>query len=394
MHKKAIGSVLMILGTSIGAGMLALPVVTAHESFSITLILLIAAWLLMIIGAFSVLEVNLWLNPNTNLISMAEATIGKWGKSITWVFYLLLLYSLISAYLSGMSDILHSLLASIHIMIPRWTSTFLALALFGAIVYRGISSVDLVNRGLMSLKFIAYFIIVIAIVRHIHISTLFQGDLTWRNSAFLVMLTSFGYAIILPSLRTYLDSNKKLLIKVVLFGSLLPFLVYAIWIFAVQGLLPRTGTEGLIAMITSENTNSMLMNSMGQTIGTFWLADIVKIFISICAITSFLGVSICLTDFIADGLQVAKRGRTSWLVYGVSYLPPLILVLFLPGIYIHALDYAGILCLIILVLLPLSMLYFGRYRIAFEGSKILPLGKVAIMILLLLGVVLLFASLF
>ncbi len=386
MYKKAIGSILMILGTSVGAGMLALPIVTAHLSFSISMCLLFFAWLLMTIGAFSVLEVNLWLPSTTNMITMADRTIGRWGKALTWVVYLLLLYSLICAYLSGLGDIIQSLLANVKLDIPRWSSTLFGLLLFGVIVYRGIGSVDIVNRGLMSIKFIAYLLLVILFAKHIHINFVFEGDYQWQNSALMVMLTSFGYAIIVPSLRAYLHSDTKLLKRVIIIGSIIPLLIYALWIFAIQGIITKTGENGLITMLNSSQPNSMLMNQINEVVNTAWLSNIAKLFISISAITAFLGVSICLTDFIADGLSIKKNGKSALLVYGMTYIPPMIIVLMFPGIFIKALAYGGILCLILLVIIPLAMLYKGRYTYGFRNVTLVPFGKLFIVACMIVSI--------
>lgn len=394
MCKKAIGSVLMILGTSVGAGMLALPIVTAHLNYSISMVLLFSAWLLMTVGAFCILEVNLWLPSKNNMISMADRTIGRWGKLITWLVYLLLLYSLICAYLSGLGDIIQGLLANISLHAPRWFTTILGLLLFGTIVYRGIGSVDIVNRGLMSVKLLAYVLLVGMVAKHINISYVFQGNIQWENSAFMVMLTSFGYAIIVPSLRDYLDSNEKLLKKVILIGSLIPFVIYAIWIFVIQGVIAKSGDNGLIAMLQSNQPNSMLMTHMSQLGHTAFLSTIAKLFISICAVTSFLGVSICLTDFIADGLAIQKQGKSAMLIYLIAYLPPLIIVLISPGIFIKALDYAGILCLILLIIIPLAMLYAGRYKHGLREAMFLPYGKKFLLSCIVLSVFILMINLY
>ena len=47
MDFKLIGSILLIVGTSIGAGMLALPIATAQLGFGGSLILLFACWIVM-----------------------------------------------------------------------------------------------------------------------------------------------------------------------------------------------------------------------------------------------------------------------------------------------------------------------------------------------------------
>ena len=79
---RMIGGILLVAGTSIGAGMLALPVVTGFAGFWPSFGLLLAYWGLMTYTALLILEVNLWTKkPNSNLITMAEMTLGAPGKS-------------------------------------------------------------------------------------------------------------------------------------------------------------------------------------------------------------------------------------------------------------------------------------------------------------------------
>src|SRR5579862_2363513 len=107
MNSKLIGGILLVTGTTIGAGMLALPIATAQLGFWGSLVLLIVGWAIMVSSAFLFLEVNLWLPANTNFISMAGATLGKGGQIITWLVYLMLMYSILSAYMDGGGDLLH-----------------------------------------------------------------------------------------------------------------------------------------------------------------------------------------------------------------------------------------------------------------------------------------------
>jgi tyrosine-specific transport protein len=384
---RTIGSILMILGTSVGAGMLALPIASAHANWEMTFLMMIGSWFLMTVGAFAILEVNLWFSPETNLISMVNNTLGKYFKILTWIIYLLLLYSLLCAYLSGGSDILRGLFQSVHVALPSQLTTILALVVLGAIVYRGVCSVDMVNRGLMSVKLLAYAILVIAIFPHINIQNIYAGDFSYQTSTLMVMITSFGFAIIVPTLRSYLHSDVDRLKKVLFIGSALPLLLYLLWIFAIQGLIPRTGDVGLLNMISGD-TNSLLMTSVSALLHQGVLGDIAKLFISICAITSFLGVSICLVDFIADGLQWNKNGLGGLKVYSLAFLPPLLIVLINPNIFIRALSYAGFFCVYLLILLPALMLYSGRYVKNIQGVVILPKNKYFILACILVGIIL------
>ena len=76
-----LGGVLLIAGCCIGAGMLALPVVTGIGGFIPSIILMVFIWLFMATTGMLLLEANLALGVNLSLISLAEKTLGKPGKS-------------------------------------------------------------------------------------------------------------------------------------------------------------------------------------------------------------------------------------------------------------------------------------------------------------------------
>lgn len=353
---KQFGSIYLILGTCIAAGMLGLPIVTAQYHFALTAIMIIAAWLLMSVGAWCLLQVNMTMPKGANFISMAKATLGNTVKNITWFIYLMLLYSLICAYLSASGDLLQTLFHDMHIVIPRWTATTLATLILGGIVYQGIRSVDMVNRFLMSTKFIICLLLIGSVIPFTHLHQLVPGNWHFTFSTWLVVITSFGYGSILPSIRDYLGNNKKQLTRVVFIGSIIPMILYFVWIAAIQGALPRFGVHGLTAMNNSPNTSSLLMSEIAALTHHVILKSISVVFISICSVTGFLSVALSLMDCLTDGLlKHEKHEHHRIFIALLAFLPPMLIVIYDPAIFIRALSYAGICCLYILVILPVGM---------------------------------------
>ena len=331
MRAKIFGCVLMILGTSIGAGMLALPVISAVQSFYATVVMLIATWFFMTLAAFSLLEVNLWFSPGDNLVSMAKQTLGFLGQALMWVVYLLLLYCLICSYLSAAGDVVTNLIREVFGSAPLWLGDIIALLILGAIVVVGIGAVDWVNRLLMSLKLGLYVFVIMLILPKIqHANLLIQGNL-WHGSVLLTMVTAFGFAIIVPSIRAYLDSDIAKLKKVLGLGSIIPLVVYLFWIIAVQGSLSH---GVLLPLLHSPQANSSLVAQLQSVFHLSLIALPLQIFVTICVFTSFLGVSICLVDFVADGMSLKKRGAEGVVVFSVAYLPPLLIVLLSPKLFL------------------------------------------------------------
>ncbi len=364
MNFKLLGSILLIVGTTVGAGMLALPIATANTGFLGSLILLFGSWFVMTAGAFLLLEVNLWLPQNTNLISMARTTIGPVGQIISWVVYLLLLYSLLCAYMAGGSDLFDHLLEGAGIHFPLWVSLVIFVLVFGSIVYMGIRSIDYVNRGLMLIKFSSLFVLLGLLTPVISAVRLAGGNLHAITSpgALMVTITSFGYAAIIPSLRVYFEGDIQQLKKAVLIGSLIPLVCYIAWDAVIMGVIPLQGDNGLVSIAQSHRSTSEFVTVLSAIVRSPLITLFAKLFTSICVLTSFLGVALCLTDFWADGLQLEKKGVNKIIIHLIILLPPFLVVLFFPNIFIKALEYAGVYCLILLILLPAWMVWSGRYR--------------------------------
>ena len=385
MNAKVIGGILLVVGTSIGGGMLALPIASATSGFVASSCLLIACWLVMMLPAFLILEVNLWLPPGTNLISMARKTLGSVGAGISWISYLLLLYCLISAYISSGQDMLGNLLKLAHFSLPAWANPCIFVAIFSLIVALGIRSVDYVNRGLMSLKLIAYLLLIVFVITYIKLPNLAHSQPAALKGSIMVMITSYGLATLVPSLRAYFKDELQQLRKVILIGSCIPLVCYLLWNLVVLGSLPLQGENGLAGMMQSSDSTSALVNALSRELSNDWVTTFVHLFASICVLTSFMAVSLGLMDFLADGFKTTKQGRSGVLIYFLTFVPPLILVLFYPGLFIKGLAYAGLCCVVLLLLLPVLMAWRGRYHLQLAGSGYRLWGGKILLLLLLVA---------
>ena len=388
-NSKLIGGILLIVGTSIGGGMLALPVSTAAAGITNSIVFLIFCWLVMTVGALLLLEVNLRLPPGSNMVSMAKATLGLPGQIIAWITYLFLLYTLLAAYISGGSDVFNGLLNKAHVDLPNWITSLLFTSLFSFIIYSGIRAVDYVNRGLMFGKLGIYLILVVIISPHINIPTLSGGSLKAITGSLMILVTSFGFASIVPSLREYFDDDIRTLRKVIVLGSLIPLVCYILWEAVIMGVVQRDGSDGLLALLDSDHATSGLTDALSGAVHSKWITGFFGFFTSICMITAFLGVSLGLFDFLADGLKLKKSGQQGISILALTFLPPLAVVLTNPGIYLQALSYAGVCCVILLLLLPTVMAWRGRKTDTGENMIIIPGGNVSLTIVGIIAIILL-----
>ncbi len=390
LNLKLIGGIMLIVGTSLGGGMLALPIGTAASGFIDTTIALVICWMAMTTCAFFILEVNLYLPKGANMVSMAQKTLGKGGAIITWLSYLMLLYTLLSAYIAGGSDVFQSLLHLINLNPPAPLTTSIYVLVFSAIVYTGIKTVDHVNSLLMYIKLFVYALLLVLIFPKVSLEKLQGGDWHYLKNSAMLLVTSYGFAIIVPSLREYFNDDIKQLKKVIFIGSLFPLFCYLAWVAAIMGVVPKLGNDGLIALMHDEHSTSGLAHAIDHAVRGNTITYLFRFFSSISMLTAFLGVSLCLFDFLSDGFKLNKKGRQGYIISALVFVPPLVLVLLHPGIYIQAMQYAGILCVILLLILPATMVYVGRYYLKIDNSKfITPGGKITVLLILVLSICLL-----
>lgn len=386
-NSKFLGGILLIVGTSIGGGMLALPVSTAAVGPTNTIFFLVMCWLVMTAGALLILEVNLRLPSGSNMVTMARQSLGLPGQIVAWITYLFLLYTLLAGYIAGGSDIFAGILQNFHCNLPPSLTALLFTFLFGFIIYNGIHTVDYVNRGFMFGKLGVYLLLVLIIMPHISPMTLAGGSAKAITGSLMILITSFGFASIVPSLREYFKDDTRSLRFVILLGSLIPLICYILWDIAIMGVVDRTG---LISLTHSEHAANGLTIVLGDAIHNKWIMGFFAFFSAICMVTAFLGVSLGLFDFLADGLKLKKKGSQGRFVLASTFLPPLLIVLIKPGIYLQALSYAGVCCVILLLLLPILMAWRSRrlttnHKIMVPGGNVI-LAVLAVIALVLLGV--------
>ena len=115
------GAILLVAGCCIGAGMLGLPVLTSVAGFKPSLLMFFLSWLFMFCTGLLLLEANLFFKDEVNIVSMAERTLGTFGKISAWLIFGFLFYCLLVAYISGSGSLVSSF-AEIwfDIEIPRW----------------------------------------------------------------------------------------------------------------------------------------------------------------------------------------------------------------------------------------------------------------------------------
>lgn len=366
------GGILLVAGTTIGAGMLAFPVMSSFVGFFPSFVIFLLCWLVMLATAFFFLDANLAVEGEPNLISMVHKTLGGWGKVVSWIFYLLLLYSLTAAYIAAGAPLFSSAIQAITgWKEPSWLSPFALPVIFGGFVYLGTLGVDVINRILMLGLGVSYLLLVGFLPEHIEGQLLMHVDWTPTLLVFPVVITSFGYHIIIPSLTTYMNHDRKKLRWILLIGSLLPLVIYVLWQVLILGVVPITGK---VSLVEAWKQGFSATAPLIQILTNKWINVGAHFFSFFAIVTSFLGVTLSLSDFLTDGFKIKKSWEGRLIACLLTFVPPLIFVFTYQRGFFVALEYAGAFVAVLLIFLPAMMawkLKTPRFYSTFWGRFLL-----------------------
>ncbi|WP_162064071.1 aromatic amino acid transport family protein [Vibrio taketomensis] len=351
---KVLGSTLIISGTTIGAGMLALPLASAGIGFFTSLGIMLVLWALMAYTALMMVELHQHADSNATLHTLAMQILGKRGKWLASFAMLFLFYSLCAAYIAGGGDQFGQRIESwTGIELPARVGTVIFTLLVAAVVVIGTATVDKVNRVLFTLKLVAMASVLLFLAPNVTQSYLLsmpieQGLIV---AAIPVIFTSFGFHGSIPAIVRYLDGNTRSLRTAIVIGSAIPLLIYVFWQIVTLGvvsqneLLDNQGLSALIAQLSS----TVQQTNINQAIGLF--ADL-------ALLTSFLGVSLGLFEFLGDSLS--SKGSSRIVTGLITFTPPMGFALFYPQGFIMALGYAAIALAILAIFLPVVMIMKTR----------------------------------
>lgn len=390
---KLLGGILLVSGTTVGAAMLAFPVSTGMTGFFPSLLLFLVYWCYMTFAAFCMLEANLLEPRHGNLVSMARHTLGRGGEAVSWVVYLFLLYSLMTAYVALGGSITFDVVQSLFgVALPIWATTIPLILFFGFFVYEGTRSVDLLNRLLMLGLVISYVLMALFLIPHVEGEKLIRADWPHLPIAISVVSTAFGFQIIIPTLTQYFKRDITMLKKAIFIGSVIPLIVYVIWEAVTMGVIPLEGDFGIVQGYERGDNGAKLVAAILQNPGITLLARFFSFF---ALMTSLLGVSISLTDFLSDGLKITKNPKGRATLFALTFLPPLLFVLTNPRAFLTALEYAGVFGVVILLgLMPALMVYSGRYYHKWEAPYRVPGGKGALIAAIVFSILVIGCELF
>lgn len=381
------GGILLVAGSCIGAGMLALPILTGLAGFFPSLIMFFLTWAFMTLTGLLIIEVNGWFKTQVNFISMVEKTLGKTGKGISWILYLFLFYALLVAYVAGSGSIVSTLMP----FIPAWLGSLFFTLFFGSIVFLGTRTVDLWNRVLMFFKIAVFLSLVFLGASHISSKLLLRTEPSYAIYSLPVLITAFGFHNMIPSLTAYMKGDLKKVKKTIIGGSLFALLIYIIWEVLILGIVPMNGPNGLLQSLKLDKEASQ---ALAGILGSSFASLFAKWLAVFAILTSFLAQALSLVHFLADGLKIGYKNLEKLSLCALTLFPPLLFAIVYPQLFFKALNFAGGICAVFLFgIIPVAMIWIGRYKKNIPSSYRVDGGKPLLVTLLVFALFVMFIQL-
>lgn len=351
MKNRTLGSILIVAGTTIGAGMLAMPLAAAGVGFTGIVCLLIGLWMLMSYTSLLLVEVYQHNPANMGLGSVAKKYLGSVGQIVTGLSMLLLMYALTTAYIGGAGVLISDSLSSWWgITVSTQTAIIMFTIVGGAVVCVGTHSVDFINRILFTAKTI--FLVIMLAVMMPHAEAVNLSTMPLEKGLILaavpVIFTSFGFHGSVPSLVNYMNGDVRKLRIIFITGSAIPLVAYILWQIATLGSIPSNTFMGILAQSSGLNG---LLTAIRDVVATPRVNMAVALFMDLALATSFLGVALGLFDYLADLFKRSNdfigRAQTTLL----TFVPPLLAALFFSS-FVQALTYAAVALSVLALIIP------------------------------------------
>ena len=394
---KTLGTTLLVSGTMIGAGMLAMPLTSAGIGFTFTVVLLISLWILLTYSALLFVEVYQTTESDSGIGTLSALYFGNAGRVVSTTVMFVFLYALLAAYISGGGEILMKATQSTGLLgqegVIANTSPEMTLKIFigiftvffGSFVIISTKVVDGFNRLLFFVMLAALVVVMFVMFPKASVQNLMAMPLdnALIISAAPIFFTSYGFHGSIPSLVKYMEGDVRGLRIAIVAGSAITLVGYILWQLSTHGVLSQSE---FTQILKEKPTHYGLIEACRRITGSGIIASAVQLFSALALVTSFLGVALglfdCTEDMLRKGLHI-NAGRL--LLGAITFLPPVLFAYFYPD-FIAALSYAGQMFAFFAVVLPVGLVWKARRRYPNLPYRVAG-GDIALIIALVIGIV-------
>ncbi|WP_150467720.1 aromatic amino acid transport family protein [Francisella sp. SYW-9] len=385
---KQIGCIFLIIGTSLGGGILAIPMILSYFGILIGCIVMFLMWLLMTYSTLAVAEACLHFEKGISYLGLAHKLFKKPGIILVYICAFGILYGMLAAYISAIGASFESLLGINYIIIEIGF-----VIIFGSFILKGTGHAEWLNRLFLTLKLIIILFTIIQLFESVQLENLDKyGFSNFKELiiALPILATTFSAHIIVPTVVNYVGPHAKDIRRIIIVASLMILLIYVCWIVAIFGNIAIYGDKNSFATILSgslsdQDSVTQLIYILKANIKSHEIITLIYSFISISVTTAFITLSLALKDLILDRFKMNSLSKINKniLLGFLLFILPITLNYYFKQLFLIALSVVGLFSLIMLVSCPLNMVRILRnknYKLIYSFMKNKTLNIVALII--------------
>lgn len=381
---SVVGATALVAGTTIGAGVLALPTATAAAGFLPSSAALGIAWVYMTMSGLLIAELTMNRigtsgRPGLGLLELYKNSLGGNLARVGSGAYFFLHYAIMVAYIAHGGSNLDGFLTSMGLdnlaSIPGMGQILFA-GTCGAVLYAASSEmVEKINNVLV-FGVVASFLGIVGLGSFTaDFSTLIDPSLQHPEqvvNCFPILFLSLVYQNVVPTVVSQLEGDRSKITNSIIAGTSIPFLMFLAFNGVILANVLGNGAEFEVGV----DPVSLLQNSESGGI----IGNLVGSFSSLAVVTSLIGFVYGLLNAWTDTLNIPAESKEfdKWKIalYGLVFLPPVAMSVANPDIFYSALDYAGAFGVSTLFLvLPPLMVWRERYGEEKPPLATKPMGK-------------------
>lgn len=362
MLVKQIQSIFLIVGTAVGAGILALPIATVECGFWGSIAALLITWLFMTYAAVNMLRARLVIQGEADFATMTTQLLGKSANTVVEFFFLALLFALISMYITvGAAWVVQLLECYGHITVSTQSAQIGFTLVMAGIIFSGLGNLANINQYITALKMICLVMLITFSLPSVQMEKLVAYSLQEIPSTLSMLVTTFGFSIILPSLASYMDFNRKRLLTSIAIGSAIILASYVLWELVAFGVIGADG-NGLKMIASGQDKGTEVINALITIVKDPAIEKYSTGIMLTAVLTSFLGVGHTLFSYLKDVLPVASQSRKSISAIALGFIPPLLIINLYPAGISSILSLAGLFVAFITGIVPCALVLSKEYR--------------------------------
>lgn len=258
MDKNFYSATAVLIGTIVGVGIFGIPYTVARSGFALGLFFLAVLGLVFLLLHLFYGEIVLRTLGKHRFVGYAQIYLGKWGKRLTSFTSIFINYGALLAYMIVGGKFLEIIFGGSEF---NWSLIFFIVCSLA--IFFGLRVIVKIELFMSLFLIITIFLIFIKGWPAIDLNNLSTLDWKYFFLPYGVILWAIGGLAAIPEMKEVFKENYKSFKKAIIVGTLLPVLLYVIFVLTVVGVTgSKTSPEAINGLVGSLGSSTVVLGAV------------------------------------------------------------------------------------------------------------------------------------